>query len=463
MKSFISLLFVSLTASLLTTSTGWSVDPGLQQLETGFTSVAKEAIPSVVSIQVKTRGNTSQSSFDFLNDDFFQRFFGGRNEESKPQIGIASGFIVSNDGYILTNNHVVKDATEISVTLNDGRQFPGKLIGQDSSTDIALIKIDAKDLPYLKLGNSDNLKVGQWVVAIGNSLGLQASLTVGVVSAKGRNNLDLTSVEDFIQTDAAINLGNSGGPLLNLAGEVIGVNTAIASNMSGGYMGIGFAVPSNIAKHDMDELLENGTVTRGFVGVFLQPVDQDLAHALGLEKPEGALIADVSKDSPAEKAGLRAGDVILKYNNQFVTNTGSLRNAISLMKPGTKISLLVQRQDKSQQQIVVEIAEFNSLTASNATSGENSYGFEVQNLTPELAASLKYGSDQKGVVITKINPSSVAALANLKKGMLITQADQQNVDNIDDFNSVLQKHTKDKPLLLLIKQGDYTRFVSLRP
>lgn len=263
-----------------------------------FRSVAKKAIPAVVSIKVKSGSKKSlanswssdEDAADLFNDDFFQRFFGiprqkGRDHSDSQVIGQASGFIVSPDGVVLTNNHVVDEAKEILVTLNDGREFPAKVIGQDPNTDIAVVKIDAKDLPYVTLGNSDDLEVGQRVAAIGNPLGLQATLTSGVVSATGRNNLDLTRWEDYIQTDAAINRGNSGGPLLNLNAEVIGMNTAIVTDMgSGGYMGIGFAIPSNMLKHVMEELMSNGKVNRGFLGVVLQQMDNNLAKAFHLNK-----------------------------------------------------------------------------------------------------------------------------------------------------------------------------------
>ena len=421
------------------------IDTG--KAENDFRSLAKKAIPAVVSIKVKSENKEKTSGFfqnkrnqeDFFGDDFFQRFFFGpdANTPQEPISGQASGFLVSPEGHIITNSHVVNEMTEIKVGLNDGREFPAKLIGQDPSTDIALIKIDANNLPYLNLGNSDDLEVGQWVAAIGNPLGLQASFTVGVVSAKGRNNLDIARIEDFIQTDAAINRGNSGGPLLNMNAEVVGVNTAIVTNMAtGGYMGIGFAIPSNIVKYDLDELLQNGTVARGFLGVTIQQIDQDLAAAFGLDKIEGALVSDISKDSPAEKAGIRQGDVILKLNQQPVANTAGLRNAISLMKPGTRVILTVMRSDKNVVEIPLEVGNFPTAVA-KAEIKDTKLGVEVQNLTPELARSLNY-HDDKGVVISRVSPGSLAAWAGFKKGGIILAINHQPTNTVDQFQKALE-------------------------
>lgn len=440
-----------------------------QQASKDFTTVAKKAIPAVVSIQVKSqsKGNAShkeqfEDSDDLFGDDFLQRFFSlPKRESSQPSFGQASGFIISADGLILTNSHVVKDAFEIQVTLNDGREFSGKIMGQDPNTDIALVKIEAAQLPYLQLGNSDNLEIGEWVIAIGNTLGLQATLTVGVVSAKGRSNLALANVEDFIQTDAAINRGNSGGPLLNLSGEVIGMNTAIAtSSGSGGYVGIGFAIPSNLIKHIMEELLATGTVTRGYIGVTLQPIDQDLAQALDLKQLGGALVANVAKDSPAEKAGLKQGDVIQSYNKLPVANIASLRNAIVLMPPGKKVNLTILRNGTTMD-VAVEVGAYPTTpTQTPATSG-NQFGFEVQELTPDLAKALGV-SDEKGVVINHVEANSPAAWAGLKKGILILAVNRKEIHSIEEFNKALQDTPKDRPVLLLVKQGDMIRFISLR-
>lgn len=456
---------ITLCCSLISAPLAHAEENVAKKVENDFRAVAKKAIPAVVFIKVKSFGKSTQDLQDplnFFNDDLFQ-FFGIPKESSRtPQVGQASGFIVSKDGYILTNSHVVKDASEITVALNDGREFAGKVIGQDPNTDIALVKIEAQDLPFIPLGNSDLLEVGQWVVAIGNPLGLQASLTVGVVSAKGRNNLDLVRIEDFIQTDAAINRGNSGGPLLNLDGEVIGINTAIVSNMGlGGYMGIGFAIPSNMAKNDMEQILENGSISRGYIGVVLQQIDHDMAQALSLPKAEGALIAEISPNSPAERAGLKQGDVILKYNEQPVSNIAMLRNAISLMKPGTEVRLLVIRSDKSQVTIPLSVAAFPSSELASAEKQENKLGIEVQALTPEQARSMGVESPQ-GVIVSNVQAGSVASWAGIKKGALILSVNQQKIASVGDFYKYLKETDPAKPVLLLVKQGHSMRFISLK-
>jgi serine protease Do len=445
-----------------------------KQVANDFTAVAKKAIPAVVSINVKAtpkqlNQNQKEQSpyenpFDPFSDDFFQRFFGSSPRmEQRAVSGQASGFVISPDGYVLTNNHVVDDFNEISVTSTDGKTYTAKVVGKDDSTDLAVLKIEAKGLPYLKFGNSTQLEVGQWVVAIGNSLGLQATLTVGVVSAKGRNGLDLARIEDFIQTDAAINRGNSGGPLLNLDGEVIGINTAIATTMAGGgYMGIGFAIPSNMAEHVVEQLISNGKVTRGFLGVSLQKVDEDLANAFGLEKPEGALVADVTKNSAAEKAGLKQGDIILKLNSQPVENISTFRNAIALMQPGAKATLTVLR-DKKSIDVPIEVGSYSEKQeeVASAEKEANRFGLQVETLTPELAKRFSI-RDESGVVITQVDPRSPFALVGVKKGAIILSVNQQNVDKAEDFYKIANSTEEGSPLLLLIKQGDEMRYVSIR-
>lgn len=445
----------------------------LQNTQEDFTFVATEAIPAVVSIQVKSKtksfsygSDESYDPFELFGDDFFGRFFGIPKKgegSSSQQISQGSGFLISSDGLILTNNHVVREPGSLTVTLNDGREFLAKVIGQDPSTDLALIKIDAKDLPFLKLGNSENLKIGQWVVAIGNTLGLQASLTVGVVSAKGRSNLDIARIEDFIQTDAAINRGNSGGPLLNLKGEVVGINTAIATNnYASGYMGVGFAIPSNMAKHVVEQIQETGSVSRGFLGIILQPVDNDLAQIFDLKKAEGALVAEVTNGSPAAEAGIKQGDVILKFNSSPVDSVGSLRNSVALERPGSKINLTIMR-DKNTLTIPVVIGQFpDEHTATLEEPAKNNFGFDVKTLTPEIASSYNLSSNDSGVVVSKVDPNSPAGFVGLKKGALILSINQQPVATREEFYKQIKATPSGKPVLFLIKQGSTTRFVSLK-
>jgi serine protease Do len=437
-----------------------------------FRGVAKRAIPAVVSIKVQSKRLPSAYGYDqhedqsdlFGNDDLWN-FFGlpRRDSHSQPFAGQASGVIVNPKGYILTNSHVVHGMDNINVQLHDGREFPAKVLGDDPNSDLALIQINADNLPYLTLGNSDHLEVGQWVAAIGNPFGLQATMTVGIVSAKSRNNLDLARYEDFIQTDAAINRGNSGGPLVTLDGEVIGINTAIATTAASGYVGIGFAIPSNMAANFMEEILSQGKVIRGFLGVSLQSIDYNLAKAFGLKKVEGALVANVSKNSAAERAGLQVEDIILRYNDHPVENAATLRNAVYMMKPGTNVVLTVLRKDQLIQipVIVGEYSESAPAAVNTTISPKNTLGIEVGNLTPEIAQQLGYTQDQ-GVVITRIDPSSIAALTGLKKGALILSVNRQKIASVEEFNRALAQAPKDRPVLLQVKQGDLYLFLSLQ-
>lgn len=441
-----------------------------------FTKVAKIGIPAVVSIKVQQNqkknspfGDNSQGDelYQLFGNSDLWRMFGlpqGGEGFSKPMMGQASGVIVNPDGHILTNSHVVHNMDKISVQLTDGREFPAKVLGEDPNSDLAVIKIEAQDLPHLTLGNSDELEVGQWVAAIGNPFGLQGTLTAGVVSAKSRNNLDIARYEDFIQTDAAINQGNSGGPLVTLNGEVIGINTAIATTTNSGYLGIGFAIPSNMARHVMDEILSDGKVSRGFLGISLQSIDYNLAQAFGLKKVEGALVANVVKNSAADKAGVQVEDIILKVNDRPVENASVLRNAVYMMKPGTKINLTVLRKDQLIT-IPVSVGEFSEneavAAAPAAASQKSRFGIDVGNLTPELAQALGYTQD-KGVLITRVNPNSPAGLAGLKKGALILSVNRQNVTNVDEYNRALAQTSEDAPVMFRIKQGDNYIYLSLQ-
>lgn len=441
-----------------------------KQLSREFASIAKIATPAVVSIRTQYAAKRSEPQRsegwedqpnDPFQDEFWQRFFGfptpQRPEKKAPKMAQGSGFVVSKDGYILTNNHVVQDADQITVLLNDGREFTAKTIGTDPNTDIALLKIDGENFPYLKLGNSDQIDIGEWVIAIGNPLGLQASVTVGVVSAKGRNDLDIARVEEFIQTDAAINRGNSGGCLLNLEGEVVGMNTAIASN-TGGYMGIGFAIPSNLLEHIMDQLRNSGHVVRGFLGVSLQKIDAKLAQAFNLSKSEGALVSEVVKDSPADKAGLRSGDVILKINNLLIENAGSLRNSVSMLKPGETVLLTVMRNKKEM--VIRATVGTHPENEIAAVEVQNKVGVLVQDLTADLAQQLGYETD-KGVLIKYIDPSSNASDVGLKRGQVILSVNQTPVRTAEEFYKVVQENASNKRLLLQIKAGQTVRYVTI--
>ena len=349
----------------------------LRQTGQAFRAVAKEVSPAVVFIQVeKTTEQPQMSPFASpfngpFGDDFFRRFFGtppqGHGHGTMPKREMraqGSGFIISPDGLIMTNNHVVGGADKVTVRLHDGREFTAKVVGTDPPTDVAVIKIDANDLPVAQLGDSDKLEVGDWVLAIGNPFGLSHTLTAGIVSAKGRSGIGLADYENFIQTDAAINPGNSGGPLVNLDGQVVGINTAIFSR-SGGYMGIGFAIPINMAKQIRDQLVENGTVTRGQLGVYIQDLTDDLAQSFGLKDSKGILISKVIEDSPAAKAGLKQGDIVLKADGKPVGKVNEFRNGIAMTAPGTVVRLDILRNGKPEQ-IKVTIGKRDTKTASEA-------------------------------------------------------------------------------------------------
>lgn len=442
-----------------------------EQMSKAFTAVAKKATPAVVFIKVQSNTPDQeegsypygyQNPYDFNNEDFFHRFFGmpyrgAQPPRPQPQLSQGSGFLITADGYIMTNAHVVKGADKMTAVLNDGRELDATLVGADPHTDIAIIKVEGKDFPFLQLGDSEAIDIGEWVIAIGSPFQLEASVTVGVVSAKGRQNLKITDFEDFIQTDAAINPGNSGGPLLDLKGEVIGINTAIVSR-NGGYMGIGFAIPSNMAKNIMTQLINNGSVTRGFLGVSLQPVDKDIADAFNLPKPEGALISEVVKDSPADKAGLKQGDIILEYNKQPVKSIQSFRNEVSLMNPGTVVTLKVNRKGQILS-IPVTLGTHDSMTSSGSI--VQKLGMEIDTLTPDLAKQLGYTQREEGIVITKIKPGSIAATAGLRPGFLIQAVNHKKVTTIDEFNEAI-KQPENKRILLLVRQGNVTRFYSIK-
>jgi serine protease Do len=440
----------------------------------GFADVVAKVTPAVVTIRVEAKATPQMTQLPFnfpegspFGDLFGQRGRGGRQLPPQVQRGLGSGVIVTNDGYILTNNHVIDNATKISVELSDRRIVDGKLIGADPASDLAVVKIDEKSLPVLPIGDSSVMRVGDVVLAVGNPLGVGQTVTMGIVSAKGRaTGLGDTSYEDFLQTDAPINSGNSGGALVNTAGELIGINSQILSP-SGGNIGIGFAVPSNMAKNVMDQLVSNGRVRRGLLGVTVQGVTNDLAAGLGLSKAEGAIVSGVTPGGAADKAGLKRGDVILSYQGRPVNDTNSFRNEIAATKPGTTIALQVMRDGKT--------SEFKATLAENDVKGgardtergeregesSSKYGMTVEPVTPEIARQLELDRNAKGVVITGVDPSGAAASAGLREGDVIQQVNGKSVDSADDVRDALNA-TTGKPAVLLIARGGATVFVPLR-
>lgn len=452
---------------------GRGIDPASQ----AFTQVAEKAMPATVSIKVQLPQQEPReflNPFDMFGGDLFRHFFGQQfpfpsaptPQEQAPPVAAGTGFFISSDGYVVTNHHVVQDATQITVILEDGKEYPATVKGTDIHTDLAVLKVDAPhSFPALQFGSSDELKVGEWVVAIGNPFGLEATLTAGIVSAKGRQQeIGKVSYVDFIQTDAAINPGNSGGPLLNLEGEVIGINTAIFSK-SGGYMGIGFAIPSKMAEGVVSQILENGSVSRAYLGIVLQTLDAALADAAGIDKQDGVLIADVMKDSPAEKAGLKSGDIILQYNGIKAKNGNKLRSDIGMMRPGDSLQLQILRGEKKESYHVT----LGAKTDEEAFASEMSekLGVEVENLTPEMSTRLGYSQDVTGVVITKVKPGSPAAAAGLRPNYLITGAaiqwqDQRPIRNTSDFDAALKELGAKKSIILIVRHQNFQKFYTLK-
>jgi serine protease Do len=444
----------------------------VRRLSNAFTTVAQQATPAVVFITVERTVEEEQSPlpfdnpFDLFSEEFFERFFRRRAPEGQPrefrQRGQGSGVIISKDGTILTNHHVVGEADRVTVRLADGRELQARTVGTDPRSDVAVIKIEGDNLPVLPLGNSETLQVGEWVMAIGSPFGLTRTITVGVVSAKGRSHLGIVDYEDFIQTDAAINPGNSGGPLVNMQGEVVGLNTAIFSR-SGGYMGIGFAIPINMVKGIQEQLVTTGKVVRGYLGVRIQDLTAELAESFKVESTAGALVAEVAENTPAAKAGLRSGDVIVALDGTPVQNASQLRNQIAMMSPGTKVQLQVVR-DGQKREIAVTLDELPSeqVTASaTGTPSPGKLGFRVQDLTLELANQLGYDV-KEGVLVTQVDPQSAAYQAGIRRGMLIRQVNRQDVHNVQEFQKALAQSEQNKHVLLLVQDPEATRYITLR-
>jgi serine protease Do len=438
--------------------------PAVSQGLPDFATLAKRVGPSVVNVsttQVRKAAADVPSPFD--GDDpmsqFWQRFFGGRIPRgSQRQMGLGSGFIIDRNGTILTNYHVVDGAQKISVTLSDGKSYDAKVIGKDQKTDIAVIKIDAgQDLPAVTLGDSDRLDVGEWVMAIGNPFGLDHTVTSGIVSAKGRQ-IGAGPYDNFIQTDASINPGNSGGPLINLRGEVVGITTAIYSQ-SGGNIGIGFAIPTNSIKEVLPQLKDKGRVVRGYLGTTVQKITPEIADSLGVKQQRGALVADVVRGSPAERAGIKTGDIITEFNSKEVKDSTELPGLVARVAPGTGTSVKVLRDGK-EMTLAITVGEMKD-TEVAASGQQGELGLAVQPVTPEVAQSL--GLDRaEGLVITEVKPGSAADDAGLREGDLITQINRRPVKNLADYNREMAQSKKGQSVLLLVRRGDSSVFLALK-
>ena len=423
-----------------------------------FSAAARKASPAVVSINTSKAARRDPRS----NDPWFRFFFGDQGED-QPQVGLGSGVIVSADGYILTNNHVVEGADEIEVTLNDSRHAHAKVVGTDPETDLAVLKVELDALPVVVLGNSDNLQVGDQVLAIGNPFGVGQTVTSGIVSALGRNKLGINTFENFIQTDAAINPGNSGGPLLNIHGEAVGMNTAIFSR-SGGYMGIGFAIPINMTKSIEQQLRTSGKVTRGWLGIVIQDVDESLAKSFGGKANGGALISEVTDDSPAKKSGLLQGDIIIAINAAPVTDVADLRNRIAMTPPNTALTLQVLRDGKERDLTVTvgeQPADMASIAKKMNSTTLGSMGLTLQDLTDEIAGQFGYRKDQ-GVLIADVEADSPAAQVGLQAGQLIEEVNRVRVRSLKELQQAMQQAGSAKQVLLRVRAGEHSQYVVLR-
>jgi serine protease Do len=452
--------------------------PKFADTNKAFVAVAQVVGPAVVRVQTVTKVTGSAfpgfdfdfGPHDFFGEDPFEFFFGPRGGEEREFYteGNGSGVIVSGEGYILTNNHVVEGAEEIRVALTDGRELDAEIIGTDPSTDLAVIKVEAGGLPVAPLGNSDDLQVGDWVVALGSPFGLENTVTAGIVSATGRTNMRLADYEDFIQTDAAINPGNSGGALSNLAGEVVGINTAIASR-TGGYMGVGFAIPINLARDVMGQLIETGAVTRGWLGVSIQDVTPELRESFDLAPDvEGALVAEVLEDTPAEEAGIEVGDVITGLDGDKIGDANELRNRVAAVRPGAKVHLELLREGEEMKLTLemgerpAELTPTRIVPGDRGTRGEKktARGVTVGSLTPEVKSELDYDGET-GVAVLDVERYSAASRAGVAPGMVIVEVNREAVDDPGEFVELAEG--TDGPVLLYVWSAGRRSFIALPP
>ena len=433
-----------------------------------FTDLAKKMKPSVINIRstkiVKHPGGGFWSPFgpkspfrDFFGDEFFERFFGENPPREFPQNSLGSGFIIDEKGYILTNNHVIEKADKIKVRLSDEEEFDAEVVGRDPKTDIALIKIEpTKPLQAVTMGDSDKLQVGEWLIAIGNPFGLEHTVTAGIVSAKGRV-IGSGPYDDFIQTDASINPGNSGGPLINMRGEVVGISTAIIA----GGTGIGFAIPINMAKQILPQLKEKGEVTRGWLGVMIQRVTPELAKQFGLEKSEGALVAQVMEDSPAEKAGIQREDIIVEFDDKKIHKMTELPKIVANTPIGKMVEVKVIRQGR-EKKLKIEVGELKEEKVAKAGefTTEKDLGITVQDLTPEIAKHLGI-SEKAGILVSEVKAGSPAHEAGIRRGDVIKEIDRQPIEDLKGYRREMAKVKGKNEILMLIQRGENTIFVVL--
>ncbi len=448
-------------------------------VRTSYADVVDKTSPAVVRIESQIKANASdQSETPFGDNDFFKQFgIPAPRQNQKPQIerGLGSGVIVSADGMILTNYHVINGAEKITVQTTDNKSLIAKVIGTDQPSDLAVIKIEGESLPFLSLGNSDNVRIGDIVLAIGNPLGIGQTVTAGIISAKGRRTgLSDGSFEDFLQTDAPINRGNSGGALVNLNGELIGINSQILSSggSGGGSIGIGFSIPSNMAKSVMDQLVKSGKVSRGQLGVNIQPLTPEIARALDLNSTDGVIVSGIKAGSAADKAGVKRGDIITAINGEKVDDGNVLRNKVAQTPPGSVVKLTIVR-DGSRQELSVTLdesapesakTENPSKTEGQSDKGQSTgkLGLSLQPLTPQIAKQLGIASETEGLVVTEVDPNGAAAEQGVGQGDVILEVNRQAVKSLDDVRSALEK-SGDKPILLLISRKGQTIYLTVAP
>lgn len=470
----ITLAFVYVKGQVMPEKT--SMDASKQNVKTiafngnlpSFSQLVNHVKPTIVNISTTTviPGSDPQDRFmgpvnpfkDFFGEDFFEKFFGNSPRKEQKQKSLGSGVVIDREGYILTNNHVVEKASSIKVKLSDEKEYDAKIIGRDPKTDIALIKIDVNhDLPSATFADSDKLEVGDWVVAIGNPFGLEHTVTAGIVSAKGRV-IGAGPYDDFIQTDASINPGNSGGPLLNLKGEVVGINTAIISSGQG----IGFAIPINVVQGLLPQLKSKGKIARGWLGVVIQKITPEIAKSFQLKEAEGALVSDVMEDGPAEKAGIKRGDVIISYNGKNIKDSEMLPRVVAATEIGKKVKVGIIREGKPLgiEVVIGELPE-EGLKASKKPEVEKDFGLVVQDITPEIAKHLNL-KDRKGVIATDVTPGSPAGDADIRSGDIIKEVSRKPILNMADFKAAMKNANIKEGIVMLIKRENTTFYTVVR-
>jgi serine protease Do len=466
----VTVVFVSLLL-LWGPATAQDGKSALQTLQDAFVQVAQSVKPAVVNVSTTQRPRPREGRRtpqvppqlrDFFGEDFFERFFGEPPQRERTSLG--SGVIVDKRGYILTNNHVIEQADEIEVRLSDKRKFSATIVGKDPKTDLAVIKIDAPGvLPVATLGDSTKIRIGEWAIAIGNPFGLDQTVTVGVISAVGRSDVGITTYEDFIQTDASINPGNSGGPLLNLSGEVVGINTAIVASGRG----IGFAIPISMAKEIKDRLIAQGKVVRAWLGVGIQELTEELAAQFAVGPEDGVLVGNVMKDSPAERGGLKSGDIVQEFNGTKIRDVHQLQREVAQSVVGSQARLKVMRE-KQPVMLTIVLGEQPTTDVAAAEPGStpqeaaDRFGLTVQDLTPELRNQLGMKTVD-GVMVSSVDEGGPATRAGVRPGDIITEVNREPVKSSSDFSRILGQMQRGQNLLLLVRREGNSRFVVLAP